>query len=523
VALLFDNASWTEYAICYLGAQLAGAVVVPMSPRFSRQEIAHIVGHAEIGLLVRPSSLAGQAPPRVHAVSPDQLEAGRPDHDVPVTAAVEDLAEIIYTSGTTASPKGVACSHANLVAHDLPPMPAGEASFLHAFPIGTNAGQECVRMPLRRRTTAVVLRTFDPERLCAVVAERRIRRLQLVPATAQLLVDSPVWRNYDLSSVDRVTLSSAAAAPRVWERLAQAFPAAELYNAYALTEGGGARTLARYDPGHPRSIGRPVGSTEVRIVDGDGLEVAVGALGEIWLRRAGIPSRQYYRDPEATAAAFAGDWLRTGDVGFVDADGDVSLVDRMKDVIITGGLNVSSLEVEAVLSEHPAVVEAAAFGVPHDVLGQDVAAAVVAREPVEARELQRHVRARLGEHKVPHRVTFVDALPRNASGKVPKRELQAELMAAAPAGARARVEPAGSVEAAVLGVWQEILGLRPGEIGVRDDFLDLGGHSLAATQIVSRLRDLFGVELPLTAVFDHPTVAELAAVVASAPAIAGPL
>ena len=510
VGLLFDNPWWTEYAVSYVAVQLAGAVAVPLSPRFTASELSHVIEHAEPRIVVSPVELG-----RAGAVAPDDLAAGRDDGDYVAPPGAGDLAEIIYTSGTTGRPKGVAITHASILAHDLPPAPAGEASLLHAFPVGTNAGQECLRMPLRRRMTAVVLRSFDPERLCAAVAERRIRRLQLVPAMAQLLVASEAAARFDLSSVDRVTLSSAPAPAGLWAQLAAMFPRAELFNAYALTESGGARTLMRHDPARPHAVGRPVGETELRVVDEAGSDVPAGETGEIWLRRPGSPRREYYRDPVATAAAFAGDWLRTGDVGFRDAGGYLHLVDRSKDVIISGGLNVSSIAVEDVLYEHPGVLEAAVFGVPHAVLGQDVAAAVVVGAPTRARELQAFVRARLGEHKVPHRIIFVESLPRNASGKVVKRELR-ERFAALPAGPAAA--PGDEVEAAVLAVWREVLGRD--EIGVGDDFYDLGGHSLAAAQIVARLRDAFGVELPVTAVFDHPTVSELSAVLATgAPAI----
>lgn len=510
LGLLFDNPWWTDYAVAYLAAHKAGAVAVPLSPRFSAPELARVIEHAGIGIVLCPAELAGPLP-GCRVLTPREVAQAHGENDSKTTAPFPDLAEVIYTSGTTARAKGVAVTHASLLAHDLPPAPPGEASLLHAFPIGTNAGQECLRMPLRRRMTAVVLRSFDPERLCAVVAERRIRRLQLVPSMALLLVASTAPARFDLSSVDRVTLSSAPGPAGLWEQLAAAFPQAELFNAYALTESGGARTLMRHDPARPHAVGRPVGETELRVVDVVGNDLSAGATGEVWLRRPGSPRREYYRDPAATAAAFAGDWLRTGDLGFRDADGYLHLVDRSKDVIISGGLNVVSVEVEDALYEHPAVFEAAVFGVPHAVLGQDVAAAVVAGAPTEARELQAFVRARLGEHKVPHRVIFVESLPHNASGKVVKRELR-ERFAALPA-APAPEAPSDEVEAAVLAVWRDVLG--QDEIGVRDDFFDLGGHSLAAAQVAARLRDAFGIELPATVVFDHPTVAELSVVLAA--------
>ncbi|MGH9279669.1 MAG: AMP-binding protein, partial [Acidimicrobiales bacterium] len=362
---------------------------------------------------------------------------------------------------------------------------------LHAFPIGTQAGQEAMRVPLRiPGRTAIVLPSFDPDELCRLVARFGVARLQLVPAMAQMLVASGAYRRHDVSSLRRVILSSAPAPPALFTRLAQAFPQATLWNAYALTEAGPARTMAQWDPSRPAAVGRPVGETEVRIGDD----------GEIWLRRRGTPTRTYYRDPEATAEVFVDGWVRTGDLGHLDADGVLHLTDRKKDLVITGGANVSPVEVENVLYEHPAVVEAAVVGIPHPVLGEDVVAAVVVRSPTTARELQDLVRSRLAERKVPHRVLLLDALPRNPSGKVVKARVRNLFARDRPA---ASAPPRTEAEVAVASVWEAVLD-RP-DVGVDDDFFDLGGHSLAAAQIAARLN------LPVTAVFEAPTVAELAA------------
>jgi acyl-CoA synthetase (AMP-forming)/AMP-acid ligase II/acyl carrier protein len=326
---------------------------------------------------------------------------------------------------------------------------------------------------------------------------------------AHVLVASGAYRDHDVSSVRRVILSSAPAAPALFRRLQQAFPRATVWNAYALTEAGAARTLMEWDEQRPTAVGRPVGETEVRIAGEHGEALPLGQTGEIWLRRRDTPTRSYYGDPVATAEAFAGGWVHTGDVGHVDEEGVLHLTDRLKDLIISGGSNVSSVEVEHALHEHPAVVEAAVVGISHPVLGEDVAAAVVVRAPTTERELQDVVRARLAEHKVPHRVVVVDRLPRNPSGKVVKAEVRALLAGQAPDARSAA--PTDQTEAVVASVWEAVLGLS--HVGIDDDFFALGGHSLAAAQIASRVRDAFGIELPVTAVFESPTVAELARVV----------
>lgn len=524
VALVFANARLVDYAVCYLAVHKAGAVAVPIGSRFAGPELDHVLAHSGATGVVRPADPGGPGGPGglgAWVADPSELEAGNPTTALQVPVGPGDLAEILYTSGTTGLPKGVACTHVSIMAHDLPPDAsagrgpgAGPVSFLHAFPIGTQAGQEALRVPLRiGGRVAIAMSSFDPDELCALVARHRVVRLQLVPAMAQVLVASGAHRRHDVSSVKRVILSSSPAPPALFERLAEAFPRASVWNAYALTEAGAARTLMQWDPTRPTAVGRPVGETEVRIVDEAGNERAAGDKGEVWVRRRGTPTRTYYRDPAATAEAFADGWVRTGDLGHLDADGYLHLADRKKDLIITGGSNVSSVEVENALYEHPAVVEAAVFGVAHPVLGEDVAAAVVVRSPTTERELQDVVRGRLAEHKVPHRVVLLDSLPHNASGKVLKAELRERFGAeglASPAFVAAR----DRTEAVVASVWEAVLGVP--RVGIHDDLFALGGHSLAAAQISARVEDAFGITLGVAAVFESPTVAELARVVKDA-------
>src|SRR5947209_6139622 len=283
IALLFDNARWTDCAVAYAGTHKAGAIAVPLGPRFRPAELANVLRHAGAVGVVHPAGLAPPDGPG-WAAEPAELEAGQATDSFQVPLAAGDVAEILYTSGTTGAPKGVACTHENVLFHDPPPEPEPEpggagarASLVHSFPVGTNAGQEVLRVPLRRGDrTVVVLPVFGAERFCALVAEHGVRRLQLVPAMAQVILRSGALQRHDLSSVERVVLSSAPSPPSLLRELADALPHATIWNTYALTEGGTARTLMVYDEHRPTSVGRGVGPTEVRVVDDDGHEQPTG-------------------------------------------------------------------------------------------------------------------------------------------------------------------------------------------------------------------------------------------------------
>ena len=410
VVLRFGNHEWLDFAVAYVGTQWAGAVAVPVSDRLAEAELRQVVADC-----AAVSTVDGAA----------ALDAGEPMAD-PVPGP-GDPAQILYTSGTTGRPKGVSASHANLTFGCLPGPRrlrlAHSAHFLHAFPIGTNAGQTMLVNALDAHPAALVLPRFTPGRFARLVAERRVGTAFVVPAMAIELLSSGAAERFDLSSLRLLGSTGAALPPAVAAALAAALPGATIVNYYTSTEAAPAQTTMVFDPARPSSVGRPAAGSGLRIAGPDAATLPVGEVGDVWLRSP-AGSRSYYGDPDAGRDVFRGGWVRMGDLGYLDTEGYLYLVDRESDVVKSGGYKVSTLHVEAALHEHPDVVEAAAFGVPHPVLGTAVAAAVVARPALSVAGLRAFLASRLAPHEVPAPLLRLDSLPRNDAGKVLKRELR---------------------------------------------------------------------------------------------------
>ncbi|MDQ2725911.1 MAG: acyl--CoA ligase, partial [Actinomycetota bacterium] len=349
---------------------------------------------------------------------------------VPVQVPVgeDDLADIVYTSGTTGRPKGVVVRHGNasLIPTGLPVW--NGAGWLSCSPLFTFAGLTAIDNPMKLGMTALYLPRFDAGAWLGVVAERRPAMVFLVPAMVEILLAHPSFETADLSSIGLCAVGSAPLAPVTQRRLAERMPAAAVSNAYGMTEAGPAYTVLPKEEAAARSgsVGRPLPPAEFFTVGEDGERLGADQVGELVIHLPGR-QREYYHDAGATAAAWRDDGLHTGDLARIDADGYVYVVGRAKEVIIRGGHNIHAADVEAVLYEHPAVAEAAVAGVDHPVLGEDVAAWVVLRpggtEDDVVADIGRFAAGRLSDYKVPRRITVVDHLPRNATGKVVKAEL----------------------------------------------------------------------------------------------------
>jgi acyl-CoA synthetase (AMP-forming)/AMP-acid ligase II len=302
-------------------------------------------------------------------------------------------------------------------------------SLLHSIPLATFLGTHGTQtLCLRLAVTNLLLPSFDATRFAALIDTERPAWIVMVPAHALLLIESGTLEQTDTSCVRMLIYGSAPMPHHAVQRLSASFPRATLMNGYGLTEGG--TSVVTMPPGEalrrPGSVGRPVESDVVRVLDDSGAVVGSRTIGEVAIKvEAG--QRFYHNDPDATAATWRGDWVQSGDLGYFDDDGFLYLVDRKKDVIVRGGYNVSSIEVESALHEHPDVIEAAVLGVPHRVLGQDVAAVVRLRDggALDVATARDFLADRVADYKRPRRIVLCDgALPRTAMGKLDKEALR---------------------------------------------------------------------------------------------------
>jgi acyl-CoA synthetase (AMP-forming)/AMP-acid ligase II len=514
VGLLFGDDEWIDFAVAYCGVQRAGAVAVPLPPRLALAELRDLLGRCAASGVVHGCDV-GPPPTGPWTAALRALERGGCGRD-PFAVEVRpgDLAQILYTSGTTGTPKGVCATHGNLT-HGLGgrlrqrPLAHSEL-FLHAFPIGTNAGQTMLLNALVARPAALVQARFDAERFCELIEARRVGTVFVVPAMAIALLNAGAPGRRDVSSVLLLGSTAAALPPAIATALAAAFPNATIVNYYTSTEAAPAQTTMVFDPERPASVGRTARAGELLVAGARGEVLRAGEVGEIRLRSPAAP-RAYYGDPRASAEVFVDGWVRMGDTGYLDEDGYLHLVDRETDAIETGAFKVSTLQVEAALHEHPAVAEAAVFGVPHPVMGAMVAAAVVLRSPAALAGVRAFLRERLARHEQPVRIAVVDSLPRNDAGKVLKRELRARL--AAPASSSGR-PPSAPVEVALGELWARVLGVPAVSAG--DDFFALGGDSLAATRLAALAGEAFGAGVPTSLAFDVPVLADQAEWIESA-------
>ena len=437
VALYMDSDHCLQWIVAYAGIHKAGAVVVPVNTRLSIDEVLTILRHAEPGVIVTNERLLGNVQTVAEAMPINAVLAttrwGELDAydaaEMQVPLDADDIADIMYTSGTTGLPKGVLVRHRNVAMIPNCAPHWTNLGWLHGAPLFTFAGMSFIFNPMKMGLSGLYMPKFDVDRWFDVVERDQPMMIFLVPAMAELITASPRFATADLSGPLAVSIGSAPLAPATLKKLQDRMPQASVINSYGLTEAGPAFITMPKEEADKRigSVGKPNPPMEVRVVDPDtDAERPAMEVGELLVRLPG-KRREYYKDDGANASTWTPDgWLRTGDLAYLDADGFVYISGRIKDMIIRGGNNIYATDVEAVILEHADVREAAVIGVPHQVLGEDVGAFVV-RKPgasLSTEMLLAFCGEHLADYKRPRHVWFVDELPRNATGKVMKHKLR---------------------------------------------------------------------------------------------------
>jgi acyl-CoA synthetase (AMP-forming)/AMP-acid ligase II len=512
VLLPCSTADWIDYAVAWAGVLKAGAVAVPVPQSAGTAQIT--AAYSACGAVGAVGAVAEALAdlPGGWCAEAAELGQGRPTAPVEVMVTPESDAEIIYTSGTTGVPKGVIATHGNVLYPLMRSRASEPCTALHALPPGTTVGQGLLVQPLGPSPHSVLtLPRSDPRDILRAIQQQRPTHVVLVPAMAIAIVNVAARHSYDLGSVRQVRTTSAPIHPATLERLAQLFPAATIRNVYSTTESWPRRMATDYDRCRPTSLGRPAAGSQVRIAGPAGQEVAPGVPGDVQLR-SDAPQRRYDGEHDASRVFLGDGWTRTGDVGLLDADGYFYLVDRNPDLIITGGLNVSTIDVEASIMEYPGIIEAAVCGVPHPVLNECVMAAVRAMPGLDVDALSAFVRERQGA-AAPNRIAIMDDLPRTMLGKVDKRQLRALL--------EGRVsdqvyEPPGTTTEEFLAeIWATALDRD--RVSVTDDFLSAGGSSLTAMEVISQVAELMGKKVRVRDLLDTTSLRAFAERVDRAP------
>jgi acyl-CoA synthetase (AMP-forming)/AMP-acid ligase II len=447
----------------YYAVPQIGAILLPINIRLTPSDIAFILTDSKASTVVVDRSLSGLLAPsrdrlpalqRVVSMGGDSTadaalggddyerlindgpdDFSRPDLDE------DDVAELFYTSGTTARPKGVMLTHRNLYMHAMSLLSAIRLTDadvqLHSIPLFHVNGWGTPHTLTFVGGRHVMLPRFDPEDVLETIEREHVTQMLLVPTMAVAMLNAPSASTRDLSSVRRIKLGGAAPPPSLVEALDRWLPECSVMSGYGLTETTPVLTVSTLkhglgkDPMHSVAIrssaGLPLPGVEVAILDDAGQMLPHDgvSVGEICARGNTVMAG-YWKQPEETASVIVNGWFHTGDMGTIDAEGYVHIVDRKKDIVISGGENVSSIEIEKALYEHPAVLECAVIAVPDRVWGEIPAALVVLKPGATATEAEliAHCKGRLAGFKAPKRVKMVAQLPKGGTGKILKRELR---------------------------------------------------------------------------------------------------
>lgn len=441
-----------EFIVVYFALARIGAISVPINFMLNAEEVAYILDHSgAVGVVAEDAlgdtitaaigdrtlnvrgwiSLAGGPAPDGWEVVDDWF--AHADATPPVViVGDDDPIQLMYTSGTESRPKGAVMTSRTLIQQYVGCIVDGGMTAddveVHALPFYHCAQLHCfLTVDVYLGATSIVLPGPDPAQLLATIERYRVTKLFCPPTVWIGLLRHPDFDTTDLSSLRKGYYGASPMPAEVLRELAERLPGVSLWNFYGQTEMAPLATILRPHEQLSRigSAGRASLNVETRIVDDDGVPVLPGTVGEI-VHRSPQATTGYWNDPERTAEAFKGGWFHSGDLGVMDADGYLAVVDRKKDMIKSGGENVASREVEEAIFEHPAVAEVAVFGIPHPYWVEAVTAVVVpkAGATVTAEELIEHSRGRLAGYKAPKYVEIVESLPKNPSGKILKRDLR---------------------------------------------------------------------------------------------------
>jgi long-chain acyl-CoA synthetase len=429
-----------SFPVVFYGALLAGAAVVPMNPLLKAREVEYYLRDSGARLVV---ALEPSAEPVVEAAGSVGIEAvtvgpalpealiGDPALDAPVERSGEDLAVILYTSGTTGQPKGAELTHANLAGNcrttaDTLAENTADDVIMGCLPLFHVFGLTCgLNTAVARGSLLTLIPRFDGGKALSVIERDRVTIFEGVPTMFAGMLHSPDAGSTDVSSL-RLCVSGGSAMPVEVMRAFEEKFGCIILEGYGLSE---TSPVASFNHPHaerkPGSIGTPIAGVEMRLVDDDGRDVPAGEVGEIAIRGENV-MKGYWERPEETAKAIPDGWFRSGDLARLDEDGYYFIVDRKKEMIIRGGYNVYPREIEEALYEHPAVAEVACVGISHPELGEEVAAAVALRPGASAEvdELREFVKARVAAYKYPRHLWLVDSLPKGPTGKILRRSVE---------------------------------------------------------------------------------------------------
>ena len=446
----------------YYGVLEAGAVLLPLNIRLLPDELSYVLNDAEATMLFVEKQFLGLAESfrkNVPAIkmfcqldgAPDAPWLERRNYEALLSAATpyradiacideNALAELFYTSGTSANPKGVMLTHRNVYLHALHVCLGFQiersAVELHTIPLFHANGWGVAHFLTLLGGRHVMIQRFDPKEVFRLIEKEGVNTLSLVPIMATALVNCPERLNYDLSSLRRIVIGGAASSPTLIREVEEKL-GCECYSGYGLTETSPALSLSPMKSGMEwqgeqrysgqAMTGFAVPGTELRVVDPDGRDVPRDgqSIGEIVARADGV-MEGYWRQPEASAEALRGGWFHTGDMATLNQDGYLLIVDRKKDIIVSGGENISSLELEKAVLAHPAVLEVAVIPAPDPKWGEVPRALVVLKPNASATEseLIEFCRSRLAHYKCPRAIEFVDSLPKTGTGKILKKDLR---------------------------------------------------------------------------------------------------